>query len=76
MNYLDQLNQLGAGDVRLNTEGEDTMDFVERIVNGKKKEVNIPAENLNGGKKEERFADKLDDFNFNFPSIPPYEGIQ
>jgi hypothetical protein len=29
---------MGAGDVRLNTEnGEDTMDFVERIVNGKSK---------------------------------------
>ncbi len=62
---------MGAGDVSLNTESdENTMDFVERIVNGGKKK---PKEGKNLG---ENMADKLDgDFNFNFPSIPPYEGI-
>jgi len=44
------------------------MDFVERIVNGKKDTTKIP---------NERIAEKLDtNFNFNFPQIPPYEGIQ
>lgn len=47
------------------------MDFVDRIVNGGKKK---PKEGKNLG---ENMADKLDgDFNFNFPQIPPYEGIQ
>lgn len=44
------------------------MDFVERIVNGKKEPAKI---------SNERIAEKLDsDFNFNLPQIPPYEGIQ
>ena len=30
------LNNIGAADIRLNTESEDTMDFVNRIVNGGK----------------------------------------
>lgn len=45
------------------------MDFVERIV--KKRDDPKPANPM-----ENRFADKLDDFNFNFPVIPAYEGIQ
>jgi hypothetical protein len=46
------------------------MDFVDRIVNGdKKKKSNI--------EQDQRLADKFDgDFNFNFPAIPAYEGIQ
>ena len=48
--------------VRFNTESaEDTMDYVNRIVNGKDEP------------KSNNFADKLDDFNF--PAIPVYEGI-
>lgn len=44
------------------------MDFVNRIVNkNEEKNINKPIEN--------RLADKLDNFNFNFPQLPPYEGI-
>ena len=63
---------MGAGEVRLNTETENTMDFIDRIVNNKQKDEPVifkkPSDN--------RLADKLDDFNFNFPSLPAYEGIQ
>ena len=55
---------MGAGDVSLNTESdENTLDFVERIVNGGAK--NKPAKGKELGQK---MADRLDgDFNFNFP---------
>ena len=43
------------------------MDFVNRIVIGKDDTASKPA--------KDKFADKLDDFAFNFPSIPAYEGI-
>jgi hypothetical protein len=48
----------------LNTESdENTLDFVERIVNGGAKKKTERDKKLN-----ERMADKLDgDFNFNFP---------
>lgn len=45
------------------------MNLVERIINNKEED--------NSGSKSKiqyRFADKLDDFNF--PAIPPYQGIQ
>ncbi|CDW82483.1 UNKNOWN [Stylonychia lemnae] len=67
--YFEQLRDLGAGNVRLDTQSnEDTMDFIERIVNGGEKKPK---------KDEGGLADKLDiGINFNLPQIPPYEGIQ
>lgn len=45
------------------------MDFVDRIVNGDKNKSSNKLIDKN-------LADKFDiDFNFNLPSIPPYEGI-
>eukprot|EP00347_Sterkiella_histriomuscorum_P020541 403337413 len=72
LNYMNQLKDMGAGNIRLDTEGaEDTMDFVERIMNGGEKKK--PAEK----KQDERLADKFDgNFDFNLPQIPAYEGIQ
>ena len=60
---------MGAGNVRLDTQSnEDTMDFIERIVNGGEKKSK---------KDDSALADKLDGgINFNLPQIPPYEGIQ
>jgi hypothetical protein len=40
--YFDYLNNMGAGDVRLNTESEDTMDFINRVVNDRNKDSKIP----------------------------------
>lgn len=60
---------MGAGKVRLDTESAvDTMDFVNKIVNGggvssnKRPDLPIPH-------KKDGFADKLDTglFDFNFP---------
>lgn len=45
------------------------MDFVNRVVNQKES-----AKGLNH-KGEERMADRVDSFDFNFPSLPAYEGI-
>jgi hypothetical protein len=66
--YMQHLHEMGGGQ-RMDTEnGEDTMDFVNRIVNGGKE---APKK-----KNNERLAENLNDFNFNIPSIPAYEGIQ
>ena len=46
------------------------MDFVNRIVNHKDESFMKPD------KEGQRMADKLDSFDFNFPSLPAYEGIQ
>jgi hypothetical protein len=83
--YIDQLKHMGASNVRLDTESAvDTMDFVNKIVNGKTRPGELPskssinrgqsATSINNGK---RLADKLDSaYDFNFPVIPPYEGVQ
>lgn len=84
---------MGAGDVKLETESAiDTMDFVNKIVNGgggrggvsseiRKGSSELPSKSnirpSSNRRKEERFADRLDaGFDFNFPAIPAYEGIQ
>lgn len=46
------------------------MDFVNRIVNNKDESIIKPSHH------EARMADKLDAFDFNFPSLPAYEGFQ
>ena len=61
--------------MRLETESAvDTMDFVNKIVNGKKP-GELPSKS---SLPNERFADRLSTqaFDFNFPEIPAYEGIQ
>ena len=67
VNDQDLLKEIGSK-IQLNTE-ENTMDFIDRIVNNKepKQEKNFNQEN---------YAEKLDDFNFQFPKLAPYEGIQ
>lgn len=72
---------MGAGNVRLETESAvDTMDFVNKIVNhGKQPQGELRSKSsLPLQKENENFADKLNlsQFDFNFPVIPPYEGIQ
>lgn len=77
---------MGAANVRLETESAiDTMDFVNKIISGKQggygelpSQSNIrPSSNIRREKEQPRFAEKLDaGFDFNFPVIPPYEGIQ
>lgn len=83
--YLDHLNQLGAADVRLETESAiDTMDFVNKIVQGRKPGELPSKSTINRGNSaknnrlpEKRLAEKLDtQYEFNFPVIPPYEGVQ
>lgn len=68
--YLDHIKGIGGAgggtNLYLPTDSsENTMDFVNKIVNGK----NESAEKMLN-KIEARFADKVDDFNFNFPSLP------
>lgn len=54
---------------RLQTDSsENTMEFINRVVNDRGGEDKKVPDN--------RMADKFDDFNFNFPSLPAYEGIQ
>jgi hypothetical protein len=63
---MDHLINMGAGETRLDSHSdENTMDFVDRIVNNKNKK----DEPTLGNNKQpvNRMADKLDDFNFNFP---------
>ena len=56
------------GDHRLMTDSsENTMGFINRVVNDKG--------DAKEKKPENRLADKFDDFNFNFPGLPAYEGI-
>lgn len=54
----------------MDTSTENTMDFVNRIVNNKDESIIKPSHH------EARMADKLDAFDFNFPSLPAYEGFQ
>ena len=78
--YLEQLDKMGAGQVKLETESAvDTMDFVNKIVNnGRRSELPLPSSLPQKREDANRFADKLDTgvFDFNFPQIPAYEGIQ
>lgn len=71
---------MGAGKVRLDTESAvDTMDFVNKIVNGGNvSSIKKPELPLHQPQKKEGYADRLDTglFDFNFPQIPAYEGIQ
>lgn len=67
------MENVGRNNVRLETESAvDTMDFVNKIVNkGKTGGGELPSRsNVPGG-----FAERVDTFDFNFPVIPPYEGI-
>jgi hypothetical protein len=68
---------MGAGNVRLETESAvDTMDFVNKIVNQGKRPADLPLKPQPLA-KDPRFGDRLDSaFDFNFPKIPDYEGIQ
>jgi hypothetical protein len=66
---------MGTENMRLDSEsGVDTMDFVNKIVNGKKSsELPLKPQPL---PKDPRLGDRLDTaFDFNFPKIPDYEGI-
>ena len=63
---------MGAGNVYLGTDSsENTMDFINKIVNGKDES----AEKMLSKLEDNKFAEKVD-FNFNFPQIPKYEGFQ
>ena len=67
---------MGAQNAKLETESAvDTMDFVNKIVNGGggglRKEAPLPSQPMN-----KNLGERLDTaFDFNFPQIPAYEGI-
>lgn len=67
---------MGAASVRLESESAvDTMDFVNKIVNGGNKKGELPSKSTHP--VSNNLGAKIDEgFDFNFPQIPPYEGIQ
>lgn len=65
------MDNVARNNVRLETESAvDTMDFVNKIV-GKKVGGELPSKST----VPSGFAERVDTFDFNFPVIPPYEGI-
>ena len=52
------------------------MDFVNRLVGVRNSVGGDDDGEDKYQKKQEKYAEKLDGFNFNFPSIPKYEGVQ